>query len=179
MGAPDVGGRRGRARRLAAGRRRVRARGLGGCRRPSAQAFDRAGLREELLGLVAADAAHDLELARQPAVLGQLERPAGGAVDDVGDGEDEASTSQASSAPTHIGQGSRVTKIVASARRLATRAFGRPRAGRRSRRGPWGRWFPGPCRGPGRPSRRSRPRRRRSAPCPGRAPSEPRPEPLP
>ena len=73
---------------------------------------------EQLLGLVAADAADDLEPPRRAPGAGRAGgpcRPPRRAW--FGHGEDEASTSLSRSAPTHIAQGSSVEKIVASASR--------------------------------------------------------------
>ena len=79
---------------------------------------------EEGLGLVAADAADDLDPSRERVVLGELEDRAGRPVRVFGRAKTRASTSLSRSAPTHMEQGSRVAKIVASAR-LAAQLAGR------------------------------------------------------
>ena len=93
---PRHGSPRCRARGRAAGRgRRDGARGRRGGRGGRAGAGSGARghqgdlRRVQLLGLLAADARHDLQAAAEPRVLGELDDRAGGAVDRVGHRVDE------------------------------------------------------------------------------------------
>ena len=70
-----------------------------------------------------------LSLRAEPRVLGELENVPAAPSTRFEAAKTSASTSLARSAPTHIGQGSRVTKIVASASRSRP-SFRPPRAGR-------------------------------------------------
>ena len=73
--------------------------------------------REELLGLVAADPADDLDPARQGGCWASWMTVPAAPSRVLATAKTSASTSLSSSAPTHIAHGSWVAKIVASARR--------------------------------------------------------------
>ena len=73
--------------------------------------------RDQLLGLVAADPRHDLQTARRGDGCWASWRTVPAAPSTgSGTAKTSAATSHSRSAPTHIGHGSRVVKIVASAR---------------------------------------------------------------
>ena len=117
---------------------------------------------------------------RQGIVLGELDDGPGGArCDRSARANTSASTSLSRRAPTHIAQGSRVAKIVASAQAVCAQLAGGLAEGADHRVGRRVVAPPGPDHGPARPSPRRRRRRPRWAARRGSAPARPRRAPRP